>query len=133
MRSAIKVVASIVLVLYLAYRAVTTFLIMPLVALPWSLGGAYFVALFVFAVVIAVLSFRAGKYVVVPLAGLFAAIALLYWWVIVCRRMAPIWSDFYWGVVPEVCFSVAAVSRTLVSSERSGRSGRTTRIADRAS
>jgi hypothetical protein len=49
MRSAIKIVASVVLVLYLTYRVFTTFLIMPLVVEPQSLGEFYFVAIFVFA------------------------------------------------------------------------------------
>jgi hypothetical protein len=117
MRSAIKIVASVVLVLYLTYRVFTTFLIMPLVVEPQSLGEFYFVAIFVFALVIAALSFRASSSVVVSLAGLFASIAFLYWWVIVCRRAAPIWSDFCWLVVPEVCFAVAVVGRSLVSRE----------------
>jgi hypothetical protein len=127
-RSAIEVFANFVLIAYLVYRAFTTFLIMPLVALPWSLSGAYFVVLFVFAVAIAVMSFRGTGYVVVPLAGVFAAIALSYWWLIVCRGGAPIWSDFGWLVLPEVCFAAAAVCRSLASPAGRVAAG----IADRA-
>lgn len=134
-RSVVKSLANVILITYLIYRAVMTFMIMPLVVLPWSFGGAYFVAVFLLALGIAVWSFRSKTPLVLMVAGLFTGMAFFYWWVVICRRGAPIWSDFGWLVVPEICFSLAVVVKWFVSvagrpNEKFGDNGS---IPDRAS
>jgi hypothetical protein len=39
--------------------------------------------------------------------------ALLYWWFDLARFRFPIWHDFRWFVVPELCFSGAGILKGL--------------------
>jgi hypothetical protein len=93
------------------YRVSTTLVFLPFTAPLWSSTGIYFVLLVLLAIGATALSFTRRKWVTALLASALGLIALSYWWVISCKAQAPIWSDFIWGVVPELCFSFAGICK----------------------
>jgi hypothetical protein len=66
-----------------------------------------------------VLSFTRRKAMAALLSTIVGAVALGWWFFIICT--APVWtrSQFVWFVVPEVCFSLAGFLHWLVQRPRS--------------
>ena len=115
MKIAILNLSSAVMVFYLLYRAFTTLVLLPFAGSLKSSTGAYFIALVLLAVGATALSFTKQKGVAALLASTVVSIAIIYWWVVICRASAPIWSDFYWLVVPEFCFALAGICKWVAS------------------
>ncbi|WP_348269681.1 hypothetical protein P8936_15200 [Edaphobacter paludis] len=106
--------SSAVMIIYTIYRAFTTSVILPFVASSASRSGMYFLLLVLSAAGITALSFTTRKGLAASLACGLGLIALFYWWVVICRGSVSIWSDFYWLVIPEACFALAAVCKWLI-------------------
>ena len=115
MRRPISVLATCIMIAYVLFRGFTTLLIMPLTSSFFSSGGIYFLLLLLAAVLIAVFSFKINSGTVAALSTALPLITLIYWWEIICKRAAPILTDFYWLVAPEICFSLAVCFRWLTS------------------
>jgi hypothetical protein len=119
MKSVIFSISSAVMVLYTLYRAFTTLVFLPFAGSLRSSTGAYYLALVFLAVGATALSFTTQKGLAASMASSVGPIAVIYWWVFICRTSAPIWSDFYWLVVPELCFALAGICKWAVSRPRS--------------
>jgi hypothetical protein len=108
MREPLAKLASSLMIAYLIYRGFTTLVIMPLVESFWSFDGLYFFGVLALAATGTWLSFTRHEIVSVFLALMVGCSGLSYWWVVMCRRATPIWSDFESFVVPEAIFFAAA-------------------------
>ena len=106
--------ASWVMVLYTFYRVFTTLIFLPMAG-PTSGAVAYFVSLILLAIVSTVFSFTKHRSVAGALASVVAIEALSYWWFELARFRLPIWHDFGWFVVPELCFSAAGILKWLLA------------------
>ena len=115
MKNVLSGLSSAVMVLYSLYRACTTLVFLPFAGSLGSLTGKYFLVLVFLAVGATALSFTSWKGVAASLASSLGLIAAIYWWVFICRTSIPIWSDFYWLVVPEVCFALAGICKWAAS------------------
>lgn len=115
MKNIVAVLSSAVMVIYTLYRAFTTLVILPFSGSLKSSTGIYFLLLVFGAAGATALSFTKRRGIAASLAAVLGLVALLYWWVVICRTSVPIWSDFYWLVVPEVCFALAGLSKWMVS------------------
>jgi hypothetical protein len=104
-----------VMIVYTMYRAFTTLVILPFTGPLKSSTGIYSFVIVMAAAGITALSFTRQKGMAASLAFALSLISLAYWWVVICRATTPIWSDFYWLVVPESCFALAGVCKWLVS------------------
>jgi hypothetical protein len=111
MRNILAGLSSGIMIVYAAYRALITITILPLAGSLWSPSGMYFLSLALAAAGIIALSFTRHVGIAAALGCVLGFVALGYWWVVVCRASHPIWTDFGWFVVPEACFSVAAISK----------------------
>jgi DMSO/TMAO reductase YedYZ heme-binding membrane subunit len=111
--------ASAVMIVYTIYRAFTTIVILPFVATSGSRSDIYFLLLVLLAAGITALSFTKRRGMAASLAAALGLVALFYWWVVICRASVPIWSDFFWLVVPEACFSLAGLCKWLVGRPQS--------------
>lgn|SRR5271154_1727158 len=115
MRKAAAFLSGIALIAYVIYRAFTTVVIMPLVAGLFSSTGIYFGLLLLLAIGTSILSFTRYKGVAGLLSIALGVSALLYWWIVICGRTNPIWTDFSWFVIPEMFFVAAVLSRWLLT------------------
>ena len=117
MRSALAVLSLAVMVIYTAFRLFTTAVFLPLTATPSSdpTGYAYSLSLVILAITSTVLSSISRVKAAAGIAIIVGLASVLFWWIIVCNRSVPIWSDFNWFVVPEITFALAAVSRWRLS------------------
>src|ERR1019366_10203708 len=115
MKKILIALLSVGVVAYLAFRALTTFIFMPLAGSIWSLGALYFLVMFIAAAALSALSFIGNRRLATVLSGLYGSASLTYWWFIVCRASTPIWSDFQWLVVPDIGFSPAGLLIWLAS------------------
>jgi Na+/melibiose symporter-like transporter len=99
------------LVLYVVFRAFTTLVIMPFAVAAWDPTSIYFLTLLMVTVLTTILAFTRLRGATAVLALVVTAASLCFWWLVICNRGKPIWSDFKWTVVPEVCFGCAALLR----------------------
>jgi hypothetical protein len=116
--------SSAVMIVYTSYRAFTTIMILPFVASSGSSSSIYFVLLVLLAAGTTALSFTRRRGMAASLASALGLVALFYWWVVICRAFVPIWSDFFWLVVPEACFSLAGLCKWLVGRPQSSQAER---------
>src|ERR1035441_3265603 len=96
---------------YLLYCAFTKIVILPFVTQGESSSTLYFAGLLLTATIIVGLSFMKHKRLAAFLAFGLATASLCYWWLIICHSYDPIWPDFGWFVVPEICFALAVTYR----------------------
>jgi hypothetical protein len=103
---------------YVLKGGFATLVILPFTMSPLSPGGFYFLLLVLLAAGATVLCFTRRKGIAASLAAVVGLLALVSW----CRVIfvAPVWtwSNFVWFVVPEVCFSLAALCNWLVQRPR---------------
>ena len=118
MKNTFSGLASAVMVVYTLYRAITTLVFLPFAGSLGSPTGIYFILLVLVAAGATALSFTKRKGVAASVASSLGLVATFYWWFVVCRASVPIWSDFYWLVVPEVCFALAGLCKWAVSRSR---------------
>lgn len=111
--------ASAVMIVYTIYRAITTLVFLPFAGSLGSPTGIYFLLLVLLAAGTTALSFTRRKGMAASLASLLCLVAISYWWFFICRASIPIWSDFYWLVVPEVCFALAGLCKWMISRPQS--------------
>ena len=119
MKNLFSGLASAVMVVYTIYRAITTLVFLPFAGSLGSPTGLYFLSLVLLAAGATVLSFTKRKGLTALLASSLGLVAIIYWWVFICRSSVPIWSDFYWLVVPELCFALAGLCKWGVSRSQS--------------
>lgn len=115
MRKIVVFLCGLISIAYVIYRAFTTFVILPLVAGPFSSQNLYFGFSILVAIGIAILSFTRHKGIAGTMAIVFGITTLVHWFLDV-RRADPvwIWSDFVWFVVPEMFFVFAIICHWLV-------------------
>jgi hypothetical protein len=111
MKAVLIILSSALMPAYVTYRAFATFVILPLSALLPSPIGIYFVLLTLIAAVATVLSFTRRKGMAATPAAIVGLVPLCRWFYII--HTAPVWTRtiFIWFVVPEVCFSLAGLSK----------------------
>jgi hypothetical protein len=115
MKAAFAGFASAIMIVYTLYRFITTVVFLPLAGPRWGSAGVYFLMLVLLAVATTTLSFTRHKGLAAIVASALGPIGLAYWWFVICHGATPIWSDFFWFVVPEVCFSLAGICKWLAS------------------
>jgi hypothetical protein len=115
MKSIFSGLSSAVMIVYTIYRTITTLVFLPFAGSLGSTTGIYFLLLVLLAAGTTALSFTKRKGMTASLASMLGLVAILYWWFVICRASAPIWSDFYGLVLPEMSFALAGLCRWLVS------------------
>jgi hypothetical protein len=115
MKNIVSGLAIAVMVVYTLYRTITTLVFLPFAGSLGSPTGLYFISLVLLAAGATALSFTKLKGLTALLASFLGLVAVIYWWVFICRASVPIWSDFGWLVVPELCFALAGLSKWVVS------------------
>jgi len=105
-----------VMICYVAYRAFTTLVFLPFAGSIWSADGVYFLSLVLLSVVAITLSFKDRDGMAAILGSVVGLAALVYWSTIFHRTQVGMWSDFMWFAVPEICFSLATITKWRVCS-----------------
>lgn len=111
MKSLFVVLSSVVMIAYVAYRGLTTFMILPFTEPLLSPDGVYFLLLVFVAAISTVLSFTPRKGVAASLAAAVGIAALCFWVFIIFRSPWRTWSNFVWFLVPEASFTLAGLCK----------------------
>jgi len=115
MKNIFSGLSSAVMIIYMLYRVFITLVFLPLAGSLRGPTGIYFLSLVLLAALAIGISFTKRKIVAASLASSLGLVAIFYWWFFICRASVPIWSDFYWFVVPEMCFALAGFCKWVVS------------------
>jgi len=104
--------ALVIMIGYLLYKGFTT-----IVFLPFAAGGsfgAYIYPVFVICLALActVLSILRYQLAASCVAAVITIAAFSYWGFVISHGTKPIWSDFRWFVIPEICFAAATFGRS---------------------
>jgi hypothetical protein len=118
MKSIFLALSSVIMAAYVVYRCFTTLVILPFAEPLMSRSGIYFLLLVLLAAGATALSFTPRIGMAASLASVVGIMALCFWLFVICTAPWRTWSNFVWFVVPEVCFSLAALCKWWV-----GRSG----------
>jgi hypothetical protein len=110
-------IMSAIMFAYTIYRVLTTIIFLPFTESIFSRDGLYFGLLVVIAAASTALGFTNRR----RLSG-FLAIAVgllsLAWWLSLDIGMSfRIWPDFYWFVIPELCFASAGLAKWLTAAQ----------------
>lgn len=111
MKDNATILASLIMVVYVLYRAFTTLVILPFTEPLLSSGGIYFLFLVLMAIGATALSFTGRNGISASLAALVGLLALGSWVRVIF--FAPAWtrSNLVWFVVPEICFCIAGLCK----------------------
>jgi hypothetical protein len=118
MKNFLAVLSSMIMIAYVAYRAFTTFLILPLSEPLLSPDGMYFLLLVFVATVSTVLSFTSRNGLGASLAAVVGIAAFCFWVFVIIRSPWRTWSNFVWFLVPEVCFTLAALCKWWINRSK---------------
>ena len=114
-RSSLDGLCLAVFFVYILFRLTTTVLIMPLAVSGLDTTSTYFIAILFLSIVTTIIAFTEYRLATAALAVILVALALVFWWIVVCKKGSPIWADFKWDVLPELCFACAAGMRWRLS------------------
>ena len=116
MRDGIVTFLDMLMLVYVLYRALATFVFLPLAGgFFFGHTGIYFVSLILIAAGAVVCCFFEKRTASCVLAGLVGLAAVSFWCFGVLRNQAYLnWSYFGWSVVPELLFAAAGVAGWMI-------------------
>jgi len=110
-------IMSAIMFAYTIYRVLTTIIFLPFTESIFSRDGLYFGLLVVIAAASTALGFTNRRRLSGFLAIAVGLLSLAWWLSLDFGKSFRIWPDFYWFVVPELCFAFAGSAKWLAATQ----------------